>query len=174
ELYFFSRLAMRVYTELGSIVETAAAAHKFCLKKKPGSSHEMMLENSQECPEILAIQTAGSSEIQERMMMLLDDGAPDNGQCLQAVPSDDGTSPSMKHATCNVDEERQVISPMAIPGIMWSMHESADRNTGEDLHKAFSSYCGAHGALVSLSYGQIFGGDISGIKSKCHFAPVIK
>ncbi|CAJ1455722.1 unnamed protein product [Effrenium voratum] len=165
---------MRVYTELGSIVETAAAAHKFCLKKKPGSSHEMMLENSQECPEILAIQTAGSSEIQERMMMLLDDGAPDNGQCLQAVPSDDGTSPSMKHATCNVDEERQVISPMAIPGIMWSMHESADRNTGEDLHKAFSSYCGAHGALVSLSYGQIFGGDISGIKSKCHFAPVIK
>ena len=28
----------------------------------------------QECPEILAVQLAGSSEIQERMMLLLDEG----------------------------------------------------------------------------------------------------
>jgi len=74
ELYFFSRLAMRVFTELGSVVETSAAAHKFCLKKAASGSG-MMLENSQQCPEILAIQLMGNAEIQERMMKLLKDGA---------------------------------------------------------------------------------------------------
>lgn len=48
ELYFFSRMAVRVYTELGSVVETSAAAHKFCLKKHKTLAHSMMLENEQE------------------------------------------------------------------------------------------------------------------------------
>lgn len=80
----------------------------------------------------------------------------------------------MIHKTCNVDEAQQVISPMALPGILWSMHQTADRQSGEDLHNAYSSYCGAHGALSRLSYGQIFGGDTGGTKSLCQFAPVIK
>ncbi|CAK8992037.1 unnamed protein product [Durusdinium trenchii] len=174
ELYFFSRMAVRVYTELGSVVETSAAAHKFCLKKHKTLAHSMMLENEQECPEILAIQLSTSSEVQERMMLLLDQGAPDNNQCLEAVVASDGVSPFVAHKTCNPDNVRQEISPMAIPEIMWEMHSDADRNSGEDLHSAFSSYCGAHGALSSLSFGQIFGGDIGGTKSNCHFAPVIK
>ena len=63
---------------------------------------------------------------------------------------------------------------MALPGILWSMHQTADRQSGADLHNAYSSYCGAHGALARLSYGQIFGGVTTGTKSLCHFAPVIK
>ena len=47
ELYFYSKMAMRVYTELGSVVETSAAAHKFCLKKDKTSSTGMMLQNEQ-------------------------------------------------------------------------------------------------------------------------------
>ena len=47
ELYFYSKMAMRVYTELGSVVETSAAAHKFCLKKDKTSSSGMMLQNEQ-------------------------------------------------------------------------------------------------------------------------------
>ena len=47
ELYFFSRMAMRVFTELGSVVETSAAAHKFCLKKDKTNAGKMMLENQQ-------------------------------------------------------------------------------------------------------------------------------
>eukprot|EP00435_Cladocopium_sp_Y103_P034010 s209_g8.t1 len=174
ELYFYSKMAMRVYTELGSVVETSAAAHKFCLKKDKTSSTGMMLQNEQECPEILAIQLAGSSEIQERMMLLLKEGKPDDNQCLEARQASDNVSPAVIHKTCNVDEAQQVISPMALPGILWSMHQTADRQSGEDLHSAYSSYCGAHGALSRLSYGQIFGGDTGGTKSLCQFAPVIK
>ena len=47
ELYYYSRLAMRVYTELGSVIETSAAAHKFCLKKDTKSTSGMILENEQ-------------------------------------------------------------------------------------------------------------------------------
>ena len=101
-------------------------------------------------------------------------GVPDNNQCLEAIPASDGTSPSLAHKTCNPDNVQQEISPMAVPELMWEMHSDADRSSGEDLHSAFSSYCGAHGALSSLSFGQIFGGDINGVKSNCHFAPVIK
>ena len=56
---------------------------------------------------------------------------------------------------------------------MWHVQD-ADRTSGEDLHSACSSYCGAHGALASLSFVQIFGGVTTGVKSRCHFAPVIK
>ena len=38
---------MRVYTELGSVVETSAAAHKFCLTKDPTRSGGMTLVNQQ-------------------------------------------------------------------------------------------------------------------------------
>ena len=48
ELYFFSRMAVRVYTELCSLVETSAAAHKFCMTKHKTLAHSMMLENEQE------------------------------------------------------------------------------------------------------------------------------
>ena len=173
ELYFFSRLAMRVFTELGSVVETSAAAHKFCLKKAASGSG-MMLENSQQCPEILAIQLMGNAEIQERMMKLLKDGRPDGNQCLEATEASDGTSPSVQHKACDTNNAQQLITPLALPSIMWNMHKDADRTTGEDLHQAYSSYCGAHGALASLSFGQIFGGITNGEKSTCQFAPVIK
>ena len=101
-------------------------------------------------------------------------GKPDNNQCLEARQASDNVSPAVIHKTCNVDEAQQVISPMALPGILWSMHQTADRQSGEDLHNAYSSYCGAHGALSRLSYGQIFGGELGGTKSLCQFAPVIK
>ena len=101
-------------------------------------------------------------------------GKPDNNQCLEAQQGSDGVSPSMIHQTCNVDDAQQIISPMALPGILWSMHKGADRESGDDLHNAYSSYCGAHGALFKLSFGQIFGGVTNGQKSACQFAPVIK
>ena len=101
-------------------------------------------------------------------------GKPDNNQCLEAQQGSDGVSPSVIHNTCDVDDAQQVLSPMALPGILWSMHKSADRESGDDLHSAYSSYCGAHGALSSLSFGQIFGGVTNGKKSTCQFAPVIK
>ena len=101
-------------------------------------------------------------------------GVPDGNQCLEAVQASDGVSPSVAHKTCNTEKVQQTISPMALPGIMWNMHKDADRASGQDLHSAFSSYCGAHGALSSLSFGQIFGGVTNGPMSNCHFAPVIK
>ena len=101
-------------------------------------------------------------------------GKPDNNQRLEAQQGSDGVSPSMIHQTCNVDDAQQIISPMALPGILWSMHKGADREAGDDLHNAYSSYCGAHGALFKLSFGQIFGGVTNGQKSACQFAPVIK
>ena len=34
ELYYFSRMAMRVYTELGALAATSGAAQKYCLAKE--------------------------------------------------------------------------------------------------------------------------------------------
>ena len=101
-------------------------------------------------------------------------GRPDGNQCLQATEASDGTSPSVQHKACDTNNAQQLITPLALPSIMWNMHKDADRTTGEDLHQAYSSYCGAHGALASLSFGQIFGGITNGEKSTCQFAPVIK
>ena len=80
----------------------------------------------------------------------------------------------MQHKACDIGNVQQIISPLALPSIMWNMHKDADRNSGEDLHQAYSSYCGAHGALASISFGQVFGGITNGQKSTCQFAPVIK
>ncbi|CAE7438803.1 ACBP2 [Symbiodinium sp. CCMP2592] len=175
ELYYFSRMAMRVYTELGSLAATHGAAQKYCLMKGTGGSSSggnMTLMAASACPEILAMQVVGSAEVEDRMMALLDFGIPDNG--LEAVPGDDGISPSLAYKKCDLENAQQLISPMAVPGVMWDMHKEADRTLGEDFHKAYGSYCGAHGALASLAFGQVFGGDTSGLKSTCHFAPVIK
>lgn len=78
------------------------------------------------------------------------------------------------YKTCDLEEEQQLISPMAVPSILWNMHQEADRTRGQDFHQDYGSFCGAHGALSSLAFGQIFGGDITGLKSTCLFAPVIQ
>ncbi|CAE7841182.1 ACBP2, partial [Symbiodinium necroappetens] len=176
ELYYFSRMAMLVYTELGSLAATHGAAQKYCLMKGIGgnsSGGKMTLLAASGCPEILAMEVVGSAEVEDRMMALLDFGIPDHGFCLEAVPGGDGISPSLDYKKCNMESQQQLISPMAVPGVLWDMHKEADRTHGEDFHKAYGSYCGAHGALASLAFGQVFGGDTSGLKSTCHFAPVI-
>lgn len=177
ELYYFSRMALRVYTELGSLAATHGAAQTYCLMKGSGGTSaggNMTLMAASGCPEILAMQVVGSAEVEDRMMALLDFGIPDSGFCLEAVPGSDGVSPSLAYKKCDLENAQQLISPMAVPGVMWDMHKESDRTLGEDFHKAYGSYCGAHGALASLAFGQVFGGDTSGLSSTCQFAPVIK
>jgi len=192
ELYYFSRLSMRVFTELGKLANTNPAPNRYCLQKDYPASNasgspasnasgspvvkgKMILESHVYCNEILAIALVGSAEVEERHLELLSRGEPDNNQCLEAVPAGDGVSPALVHKTCDLESAQQLISPMAIPEIMWNMHKEADRTADADFHKAFGSYCGAHGALSSLAFGQVFGGDDGPTtpKSTCHFAPVI-
>ncbi|CAE7865610.1 ACBP4 [Symbiodinium microadriaticum] len=161
ELYYFSRMALRVYTELGSLAATHGAAQTYCLMKGSGGTSaggNMTLMAASGCPEILAMQVVGSAEVEDRMMALLDFGIPDSGFCLEAVPGSDGVSPSLAYKKCDLENAQQLISPMAVPGVMWDMHKESDRTLGEDFHKAYGSYCGAHGALASLAFGQVFGG----------------
>jgi len=184
ELYYFSRMSMRVFTELGKLAATNAAPNRYCLQKdwsanasnSAAVTGRMSLASHVYCPEILAIAVVGSAEVEERHLELLNQGEPDNNECLEAIPADDGISPSLMHEPCDVENMQQLISPLAIPGILWNMHKEADRTSGHDFHKAYSSYCGAHGALSSLAFGQVFGGEANemSVKSTCHFAPVIQ
>ena len=41
----------------------------------------MTLRASHACPEILTMEVVGSGEVGERVMQLLEDGAPDHNQC---------------------------------------------------------------------------------------------
>lgn len=170
ELYYFNRMAFRVYTELGSVSETSTILPKYCLVKGGGS--DMKLQNDQVCPEVLAMGVVGSADPQDRLMKLVDPA----GQCLEA--GKDGTFPTLKRSSCDSQKPKQLISPMAIPSLLWSMHQVADRNAQQDLHLSYSSFCGAHGALSSLAFQQIFAGEgrrrSARPLSSCHFAPVIK
>ena len=101
-------------------------------------------------------------------------GEKAQGQCLHAAPGGDGSAPSVVHVTCSLNDTQQLISPGALPSMLWTLHRDADRAKGQDLHRAHFSSCGAHGALRRFSFGQMFGGYLGGAKSSCHFAPVLR
>ncbi|CAL1159414.1 unnamed protein product [Cladocopium goreaui] len=78
---------------------------------------------------------------------------------------------------CDQDKSSQLVNPLALPSLIWSMHQQFERSA-QHVHLAYSSFCGAHGALSSLAFQQIFAGEsrrrISRKVSECHFAPVIR
>ncbi|CAE7578834.1 ACBP2 [Symbiodinium natans] len=169
ELYFFNRMALRVFTELGSI-DHSAAPKTFCLDSTNGTIQ--LTSSASGCPESVTAAVAGSADPEDRLFHLLHGGVP-TGYCLQvAQPASEEMPGTLSNHSCVPDEPDQLISPMAIPYLMWSMHQLADRSASSDFHGAHFSYCGKHGALSSLAFGQIFGGETNSV-SNCQFAPVI-
>ena len=90
-------------------------------------------------------------------------------QCLTA--RSDGKA-GLNFKKCEDDDDTQLISPAEIPSDVWALHVEADERT-QDLHTAYSSYCGTSGALSNLDFGQIFVGDTLSIKTRCKFAPLV-
>ena len=78
----------------------------------------------------------------------------------------------MNFKKCEDDDDTQLISPAEIPSDVWALHVEADERT-QDLHTAYSSYCGTSGALSNLDFGQICVGDTLNIKTRCKFAPLV-
>jgi len=168
ELYYFNKLSLSVYSELGTLL-SAASGGKYCLQPSSNAnSPAMLLSKQASCNGSLLIQTVATSTTKNRLMRL----AHSTGQCLQGTAAEDG-SVSAVHQACDESKSVQLIAPNELPSILWDLHVDADKVREGDLHTAYSSYCGSHGALNTIAFGQIFGGVTTGAKSSCHFAPVV-
>ncbi|OLP80195.1 hypothetical protein AK812_SmicGene39424 [Symbiodinium microadriaticum] len=134
ELYFFNRMALSIYTELGMVKELDVhAKHKYCLQ--PSSDGNMTVRASSACPARLVAQVTGWAGPQARLFKLLP--VAEVGHSMGHVGS--------------------YLYGLKRPTDMWDLHIEADERT-QDLHKPFSSYCGTSGALSSLDFGQLFAG----------------
>ena len=166
ELYYFNRMALSIYTELGMTAELSTQAkHKHCLKPSETSTEDMTVVASSSCQANLLAQVNSLTTPQNRLLRVIPSSmsftAP--GQCL----SSRGSSLSgVVHRTCNQTDAKQLLSPAEIPTDIWALHVLADKRT-QDLHTAYSSYCGTSGALSNLDFGQIFAGDALHISTKC-------
>ncbi|CAE8641344.1 unnamed protein product [Polarella glacialis] len=169
ELYYFNKMSLSVYSELGTLL-SAASGGKYCLQPSPDtSSAAMQLSQLASCSGSLLVQTVATSTMKKRLMRL----AHSDGQCLQGTSAEDG-SVSAVHQPCDERKHVQLIAPNELPSIMWDLHVDADKVREGDLHTAYSSYCGSHGAFNTIAFGQIFGGVTAGAMSSCHFAPVVR
>lgn len=171
ELYFFNRMALSVYTELGMITELSAVAkHKHCLQPSEVDAAEMTVVASAGCSANLLAQVNSLSTPTNRHLRIIpsDMTFSGNGECLSAR----GSLPGLIHHQCNQTDEKQLLSPAEIPSDIWALHVKADERS-HDFHKAYSSYCGTSGALTNLDFGQIFVGDANHITTKCKFAPLV-
>lgn len=85
ELYFFNRMALSVYTELGMIKELSTVAqHRYCLGKAEG--HSMTVIASTGCPAVVVpLVTAKSSPETRQFKLIPDDFAfSDADECFSA------------------------------------------------------------------------------------------
>lgn len=176
ELYFFNRMALSVYTELGMIKELSTVAqHRYCLGKAEGQS--MTVIASTGCPAVVVpLVTAKSSPETRQFKLIPDDFAfSDADECLKSRKPTNETVAGLQHVTCNVSAPKQLLLPAELPVDMWDLHIEADERT-QDLHKGYS-YCGTSGALTTLDFGQLFVGEASDVakpRSRCKFAPLIE
>ncbi|CAK8997764.1 unnamed protein product [Durusdinium trenchii] len=174
ELYYFNRMALSVYTELGMIKELSAQAkHRHCLEPL-GQGPNMTVTASLACPaNILAQVSSLSSPLNRHLRLLPEDlsGLSTPGQCLTARHAVGVARPGLAHAECSGSDEKQLLAPGELPSDMWNLHVEAEERT-QDLHKAYSSYCGTSGALSNLDFGQVFAGDLA-TTTKCKFAPLV-
>lgn len=178
ELYYFNKLAFQVYSELGSVSETSNILPKYCLttpnRRRTHLANRFNLENKEACPEIMSMEVVGSADPEDRLMRVL---SQDNttGDCMQV--GKESNFPFLFRYPCDQDKSSQLVNPLALPSLIWSMHQQFERSA-QHVHLAYSSFCGAHGALSSLAFQQIFAGEsrrrISRKVSECHFAPVIR
>ncbi|CAE7758910.1 unnamed protein product, partial [Symbiodinium sp. CCMP2456] len=167
ELYFFNRMALSIYTELGMVKELDVhAKQKYCLQ--PSDDGNMTVQASSACPARLVSQVTGWAGPQARLFKLLA-VTEDAEQCL----STKGDTSGLMHTNCNATDAAQHLEPAELPTDMWDLHIEADERT-QDLHKPFSSYCGTSGALSSLDFGQLFAGDTGTSQTTCKFAPLIQ
>jgi len=172
ELYYFNRMALSIYTELGMTAELSTQAkHKHCLKPSETSNEDMTVVASTSCQANLLAQVNSLTTPQNRLLRVIPSSMSftGSGQCL----SSRGSSLSgIVHRACNQTDAKQLLSPAEIPTDIWALHVLADKRT-QDLHTAYSSYCGTSGALSNLDFGQIFAGDALHISTKCKFAPLV-
>ncbi|CAE7250862.1 unnamed protein product [Symbiodinium natans] len=173
ELYFFNRMQLHITSELGmkDVKDLAGPPSRYCLEKD-AESHAMTLHPKESCNTAFFAEIIPSSESHERMFQYLADGSSDSQskpQCLQADP----TKVFMLE-DCNDTKVAQQIDPFEVPLKMFSLHVMEDQQRTTDLHGAYTSLCGAHGALNNLDFWQLFGGSSSNARTSCIFSPLIQ
>ena len=73
ELYFFNRMALSIYTELGMIKELSTVAkHRYCLGKA-NDGNRMTVVASTGCPAVVVAQVTAKSSPENRQFKLIPD-----------------------------------------------------------------------------------------------------
>eukprot|EP00933_Yihiella_yeosuensis_P040876 TRINITY_DN3528_c0_g1_i11.p1 TRINITY_DN3528_c0_g1~~TRINITY_DN3528_c0_g1_i11.p1 ORF type:complete len:1502 (-),score=330.55 TRINITY_DN3528_c0_g1_i11:334-4839(-) len=173
ELYFFNNFQLGIWAELGMIGTKAAQSYKYCLQKSSSNS-QMMVKSGRDCNQGYLAQVTSATEKESRLMRIRQSksGKPDIGQCL-AVGKFGSKTGSLTYKKCNAEDKTQQIDPASVPSIMWNLLVETDKRKN-DLHGAYSSYCGTHGALATLDFAQLFAGRTHGTRTACKFVPLIR